>query len=152
MITVRVSALLCVFFILSACGSNSGSGNSNDPTAPSSTESLTDVNFSGIFAGTETGTAGGSNFSQHTTLVLTQSGSTVTGTFDSGGGNTGTVYGTASGNQIGQFTATNSSTNPCGTGTFSGTATLNGSVLTATLSGTASHCGTTAATLSLTKQ
>ena len=48
------------------------------------------VPYSGTYQGTETGTVNGTSFNQTVTLVATQNGNSIAGTFTAGNGNTGT--------------------------------------------------------------
>jgi hypothetical protein len=106
------------------------------------------VNFAGLFVGTETGSQYGQQFTQPVNIDLTQSGSAISGTFDFGNGNAGSISGTAGGNQITSFKMINSTTNPCGAGTYTGTASVVGTSFTASFQGSSSLCGPTAGAIS----
>lgn len=109
----------------------------------------TAVPFTGTFSGTQTGTQAGTPFSQTVSLILTQSGDAVTGTYNTGSTSAGTVAGTASGTSITGLTITQTGT--CA-GTATGDVSLSGNTLTGSLSGTFGSCGAMTSTVSLTKQ
>ena len=79
------------------------------------------VDVNGTYTGIVEGTQEGVPFSTSTTMTLSQSGDDVTGTWTTGGGSSGTLSGTISGDKIGTFVL--NQTNPC-PGTFTGTATI----------------------------
>jgi len=105
--------------------------------------------FTGTWTGNETGTQGGVAFSQTANLILTQAGSSVTGTWNTSSGTVGTISGTASGSSINNFTITQNGSCP-GTGT--GNAYLSDNVISGSISGTFGSCGAVTATVSLIKQ
>lgn len=101
--------------------------------------------FSGNFTGTENGTQAGTSFTQTVSVSIIQTGNSITGTYVTGSGTTGTISGTVSGSMVANLTVHEPP--PCA-GTYTGSMNLNGASITANISGI-SACGTLSASVSL---
>jgi hypothetical protein len=132
---MRIILIVLTLLMASACGKS-------DPAATVS-------NLSGTYKGPETGTQAGTPFTTEATAIITQSGSSITGTLTNTAGASGTLTGTLNGETIENLVFTQSA--PC-SGTISGSGTIRNNVVTGTGSGTLAVCGAVNVTLTLTKQ
>ena len=124
---IKVSVLVIVTsFLVIACGSGGGGGSGEEDTL---------TNITGTWYGTFSyqSCINSSCYSETITVTFTivQSGNTVTGTFSTSTGGTGSISGTVEGNT---FNFTLSETHPC-IATLNGTGTISGNTIDYNLSG-----------------
>lgn len=131
---------LLAFGIITLMGC--GSGKSSDATLS--------VNATGVFLGTQTAVQDGiGQYSASLKVILTQVGTSVTGTFENGAGGSGSVVGSITGTTLNLIL---NSPYPC-TGSVVFTAQLNDNILSGSLMWPAmGSCGAGSATFSLNKQ
>ncbi len=136
------SATLFLILSMISCGSEKSATTADTTSSAVSSQTLT-----GSYYGTETGTQNGVAFSQVLYLILTQVGSSVSGTWQTGSGTSGTATGTVSGDKLKPLNIISGT--PC-SGTYSGNISIIGNRLSGTITGS-SNCGVVSAVIDVSK-